>query len=108
MIAGPDDVLGPDTPRRAHNLLAALVEAGEATPEEAARFARMQEGRGLFIGLLRARQAEMQGMIDRTVAWLGTETEEAMDEVAERVVEHEATHQRRRKPRQPPAQVSLL
>lgn len=43
MIAGPDDVLGPDTPRRAHNLLAALVEAGEATPEEAARFARMQE-----------------------------------------------------------------
>jgi len=41
-VTDPDDVLGPDTPRPAHNLLAALVEAGEATPEEAERFARMQ------------------------------------------------------------------
>lgn len=32
--ADPDDVTGPDTPRRAFNLLEALVEAGEATPEE--------------------------------------------------------------------------
>lgn len=37
----PDDVTGPDTPRRARNLLESLVESGEATPEERTRFNRI-------------------------------------------------------------------
>lgn len=105
-MTDPDDVLGPDTPRRAHNLLAALAGAGEASPGEAERFARMQESRGLFVGLLRARQTEMQGLIDRIIAWVESDTDEGMEAAAERVAEHE--RRRGRKPRQPPAQVSLL
>lgn len=61
--------------------------------------------RASFVGVLRARQAEMQGLIDRILAWVGADTEEAMEEV----VEHETAHQRRaRKPAQPAAQQSLL
>ena len=39
----PDDVTGPDTPRRARNLLQSLVESGEATPEEIARYQAMRD-----------------------------------------------------------------
>jgi len=62
--------------------------------------------RALFVGLLRARQAEMQGMIDRIIAWVESDTEEGMEAAAERVVEHE--RRQGRKPRQPAAQMSLL
>lgn len=69
----------------------------------------MNSERALFVGLLRARQAEMQGMIDSIIAWVESDSEEGMEAAAEGVVEHEtATRRRARKPAQPAAQQSLL
>ena len=63
----------------------------------------------VVLALLRARQAEMQGMIDSIIAWVGADDEEAMEAAAEAVVEHlQATRRRARKPAQPAAQQSLL
>lgn len=36
----------------------------------------MTDERAAFLGLLRARQAEMQGMIDRIVAWMESDPPE--------------------------------